>query len=52
MKGRGRGRGRKAEKGIEKADNVNERWREGKMMEGGERGREGGGGKADRRENE
>ena len=42
MEGGGRGRGRKAEKGIEKTYNVDGRWREGKMMEGGERDREGG----------
>ena len=40
MEGGGRGRRRKAEKVIEKTDNVDGRWREGKRKEGGERDRE------------
>ena len=40
MEGGERGRGRKAERGIEKAYNVDGRWREGKRKEGGERDRE------------
>ena len=42
MEGGERGKERKAEKVIEKTYNVDGRWREGKMMEGGERDREGG----------
>ena len=41
MEGGERGRRRKAERGIEKTDNVDGRWREGKKKEGGERDREG-----------
>ena len=41
MKGGERGRRRKAEKVIGKAYKVDERWREGKKKEGGERAREG-----------
>ena len=50
MKGGWRSIGWKAEKGIEKAEKVDGRQREGKMMEGGERDRGGGGRKAWRRE--